>query len=38
MTLQLMAEERVGFVLRERQRMARELEDQAFASAAGASR
>lgn len=35
--LQLRAEERIGFVLRERERQAREAEDQAWAKAIGAA-
>lgn len=38
LSIQLMAEERVGFVMRERARMAREVEDAAFGAATGASR
>lgn len=33
--LQLEAEERIGFIMRERARIARELEDRAFAAALG---
>jgi hypothetical protein len=38
LSLQLLAEERVGFVIRERARMAREAEDAAWAAAVEASR
>ncbi len=36
LSLQLASEERAGFVMRERQRMARAIEDQAFAGLKGA--
>lgn len=35
LSLQLIAEERIGFILRERARMARAQEDAAFAALAG---
>ena len=35
LTLQLAAEERLGFVQRERERMTRAIEDEAWAQAAG---
>jgi len=38
LTLQLLAEERIGFVMRERARMAKAQEDAAFAAAVGAAR
>ena len=36
LSLQLAAEERAGFVMRERQRMARAIEDRAYAGLRGA--
>jgi hypothetical protein len=38
LTLQLAAEERAGFAMRERERMVRELEEAALAKAAGVAR